>query len=62
VLRWGCVRCGAHGGERTYANAALAQRYALALERGSREADRRLPLWSALPLLAFGGVRRRSAG
>jgi hypothetical protein len=62
VLRWRCERCGAYGGERLYPSAALAERYARALERSGRDADRRRPLWSALALRAFGGVGGRARG
>jgi hypothetical protein len=51
TMRWHCERgCGA-GGERTYATAADAQRYARAFDREDREdLGRRAPLVALFPL------------
>ncbi len=50
-MRWSCERgCGA-GGEKEYESAALARRYAAALDREDRDdLGRRAPLIGLLPL------------
>jgi hypothetical protein len=60
TMRWSCERdCGA-GGEKTYASAADAARYARALDREDRdELGRRAPLIGLLPLRIAWLLRRR---
>jgi hypothetical protein len=60
TMRWSCTRgCGA-GGEKTYASAADAARYARAFDREDREdIGRRAPLIGLLPLRIVWLVRRR---
>ena len=51
TMSWRCERCGDTGGSKTYASAADAQRFALALDREDRaELGRRAPLVGLLPL------------
>jgi hypothetical protein len=54
TMRWSCEReCGA-GGEKRYASAADAERYARAFDREDRDAIRRTPVpLSLLPLRLF---------
>ena len=55
-LRWSCERCSAAGGEKTYATAGEASRYATAFDRtdrsraGSHPTISTLPLWAARKL------------
>jgi hypothetical protein len=50
-LRWHCDRCGQSLGARRYASAALAERYAGALEREPRvPSGRRAPPFALFPL------------
>lgn len=57
-MRWECERCGAMRGEKCYADAQRAARYANALNREDRDAFGRRPLLSLLPLkLIFRGRR-----
>ena len=60
TMRWQCQRgCGA-GGEKRYATAADAQRYAAALDREDREdLGQRAPLIAGLPLRLVRALRRR---
>jgi hypothetical protein len=56
TMRWRCERgCGA-GGEKRYATAAEAERYARGLEREHSSAERRTPL-GALPLRLWRAAR-----
>jgi hypothetical protein len=58
TLQWRCARgCGAHG-ERAYASAQDAGRYAVAFDREDHEDLGRRPLLSLLPL----GLARRARG
>ena len=59
-MRWQCARgCGA-GGDKTYASAADAQRYAAGLDREDREdLGRRAPLFAGLPLRLLRLLRQR---
>jgi hypothetical protein len=58
-MRWECQRCGYVGGDKEYATAEDAARYAAALDREDREALRRRPaLLSLLPLRLFQRLRR----
>ena len=61
TMRWSCERgCGA-GGEKSYANAAAAQRYARAFDReDSDEVGRRAPLLGMVPLRVARALRRRA--
>jgi hypothetical protein len=60
TMRWACERCGAAGGEKTYASAAEAERYARAFDREDREdLGRRAPLVAGLGLRLFRLLRRR---
>jgi hypothetical protein len=56
TMRWRCERgCGA-GGEKRYATAAEAERYARGFEREHSSAERRTPL-GALPLRLWRAAR-----
>ena len=60
TMRWSCQRCGTAGGEKTYASAAEAARYARAFDREDREdLGRRAPLVAGLGLRALRLLRRR---
>jgi hypothetical protein len=60
TMRWTCGRCGTAGGEKTYASAAEAQRYARAFDREDRDdLGRRAPLVAGLGIRLFRLVRRR---
>ena len=60
TMRWACARCGATGGEKTYASAAEAERYARAFDREDREdLGRRAPLVAGIGLRALRLLRRR---
>ena len=51
TMTWACERCGAIGGEKTYATARDARRYAAAFDRrDSSSLGRRAPLVGLLPL------------
>ena len=60
-MRWSCERgCGA-GGEKTYASAADADRFARAFDREDRaDLGRRAPLVGLFPLRLARLLRRRS--
>jgi len=59
TMRWTCERgCGA-GGEKAYATAAEAQRYARAFDRDDGEAVTSRPTLSTLPLWIVRRLRRR---
>jgi hypothetical protein len=60
TVRWACARgCGA-GGEKRYATAEDAARYARAFDREDREElGRRAPLVGLLPLRVLHAVRER---
>jgi hypothetical protein len=61
TMRWTCVRCAA-GGEKRYATAADAARYARAFDREDRDdLGRRAPLVAGLPLRLYRVWRRRRA-
>jgi len=50
-MKWSCDRCGAAGGEKAYATAVEARRYASAFDRDDRASlGRRAPLVGLLPL------------
>jgi hypothetical protein len=58
VLRWTCERgCGACG-EKAYATAEQARRYACAFDRDDRDKFGRRPLLSLLPLKLLERARR----
>jgi hypothetical protein len=59
TMRWTCQRgCGA-GGEKLYATAADARRYATAFDREDRaDLGRRAPLIGLLPLRIWRALRR----
>ena len=60
TMRWSCERCGAAGGEKRYATAADAERYARAFDREDREdLGRRAPLIGLLPLRLWRMLRDR---
>jgi hypothetical protein len=60
TMRWSCARCGAAGGEKTYASAEDADRYASAFDREDREdLGRRAPLVGLFPLRLARALRRR---
>jgi hypothetical protein len=61
TMRWQCQRgCGA-GGEKRYASAEDAVRYATAFDREDREdLGRRAPLVALFPLRLMRAARRRS--
>jgi hypothetical protein len=60
TMRWSCARCGEVGGEKTYATAADAERYASAFDREDREdLGRRAPLIGLFPLRLARALRRR---
>jgi hypothetical protein len=63
TMRWTCERgCGA-GGEKTYASAGEASRYARAFDREDRDdLGRRAPLIGLLPLRIVRALRRRRGG
>jgi hypothetical protein len=60
TMRWRCERgCGA-GGEKRYASAADAARYARAFDReDSQDLGRRAPFFGLLPLRIARALRRR---
>jgi hypothetical protein len=59
TMRWSCERCG-DGGEKTYATAEEAARYARAFDREDRDdLGRRAPLIGLLPLRVARALRRR---
>jgi hypothetical protein len=60
LMRWECTReCGA-GGEKAYATAAEAERYARAFDREDRQdLGRRAPLIGLLPLRLARALSRR---
>jgi hypothetical protein len=59
TMRWTCGRCGARGGEKTYASAADAARYAAAFDREDRaDIGRRAPLVGLLPLRLWRALRQ----
>jgi hypothetical protein len=59
TMRWTCGRCGAAGGEKRYASAAEARRFARAFDREDREdLGRRAPLVAGLALRALRLLRR----
>jgi hypothetical protein len=61
TMRWACERCGAPGGEKIYASAEEAARYARAFEREDRDdLGRRAPLFGMFPLRLAWLLRRRS--
>jgi hypothetical protein len=62
TMRWQCARgCGA-GGEKRYATAEDAARYAGAFDREDREdLGRRAPLFGLFPLRVLRAWRRRGA-
>jgi hypothetical protein len=60
TMRWACVRCG-EGGEKRYASAEDAARYARAFDREDRESlGERAPLIGLLPLRIFRKLQKRS--
>jgi hypothetical protein len=60
TMRWTCERCGAVGGEKTYASRDEAARYARALDREDRsDLGRRAPLVGLLPLRLWRAWRDR---
>jgi hypothetical protein len=61
TMRWVCARgCGV-GGEKRYATAAEAERYARGFERERDDVGRRAPA-GALPLRLVRAARRRGGG
>jgi hypothetical protein len=60
VMHWACERCG-EGGQKRYASAEQAQRYARALDReDSEDLGKRAPLVGLFPLrLARSAMKRR---
>ncbi|MGH3051229.1 MAG: hypothetical protein ACRDLK_13815 [Gaiellaceae bacterium] len=61
TMRWECERCGALGGEKAYASAEEASRYARAFDREDRdEVGRRAPFLGMFPLRIAWLLRRRS--
>ena len=59
TMRWTCERCGFVGGEKTYATADEAARYARAFDREDREdLGRRAPLIGLLPLRLWRMIQR----
>ncbi|HET7567377.1 MAG TPA: DUF1660 family phage protein [Gaiellaceae bacterium] len=60
TMRWTCERCGAPGGEKTYASPEEAERFARAFDREDRDdLGRRAPLVGLLPLRLVRLLRRR---
>ncbi len=60
TMRWACARCGAAGGEKTYASADEAALFAKAFDREDRDdLGRRAPLVAGLPLRLVALLRRR---
>lgn len=58
-MHWGCERCGERMGEKTYATAADAERYARGLNIEDRDkTGHRAPL-GALPLRVWRALRGR---
>jgi hypothetical protein len=58
TMRWRCARCGA-GGDKRYASAREAERYARAFDREDRDdLGRRAPLIGLLPLRIWRRLRR----
>jgi hypothetical protein len=62
TMAWRCERCGRFGGEKRYASADEAARYARAFDREDREdLGRRAPLVGLLPLRIWRFLRDRRA-
>ena len=61
TMRWSCERCGEHGGSKTYASAADAERYARAFDRRDADDTGKRPLLSLLPLWLARKAGRRDA-
>jgi prophage protein DUF1660 len=60
TMRWTCERCQSGGGEKAYASAAEAARYARAFDREDRDdLGRRAPLVAGLGVRAYRLLRRR---
>jgi hypothetical protein len=60
AMSWTCERCGHVGGEKEYASAEEAARYARAFDREDRDdLGRRAPLVAGLPLRALRLLRKR---
>ena len=60
TMRWTCERCGAVGGEKTYASAEEAARFSRAFDREDRDdVGRRAPLFGLFPLRIAWLLRRR---
>jgi transcription initiation factor TFIIIB Brf1 subunit/transcription initiation factor TFIIB len=60
TMTWACARCGAVGGEKTYASAAEAEHFARAFDHEDRsELGRRAPLVGLLPLRLWRAWRDR---
>ena len=60
TMTWTCARCGHPGGEKQYASADDAARFARAFDREDRDdLGRRAPLVAGLPLRALRLVRER---
>lgn len=60
TMRWRCGRCGAAGGEKRYASAEEAARYARAFDREDRDdLGRRAPLVALFPLRVARRMMRR---
>ncbi len=62
TMSWRCERCGSPGGQKLYASAAEARRYADAFDREDRrDLGRRAPLVGLLPLRLWRIVQDRRA-
>jgi hypothetical protein len=62
TMRWACERCGGAAGEKAYATAADAARFAAAFDREDRgDLGRRAPLVGLLPLRLWRAWRDRRA-
>jgi hypothetical protein len=60
AMRWACERCGALGGEKEYASAEEAARFAGAFDREDRdEVGRRAPFLGMFPLRIWRRLRDR---
>lgn len=60
TMSWSCARCDRLGGQKTYASATEAERFAAALDREDREdLGRRAPLVGLLPLRLWRAWRDR---
>jgi hypothetical protein len=59
TMHWACERGCGFEGAKTYANAADAQRYAIAFDRDPLDATSRRPMLSVLPLWLGRRLRRR---